>query len=76
MLHMNKRGTEAEVLFSLLDTMAKTHYLKSLYWYSGYVFCSVNDYSKYSKENVDNVMTLCEAIVSFKEKQIKQNWNF
>lgn len=76
MLHINKRGTEAEVLFNLLDAMTKTNYLKSLYWYSGYVFCFVNDCSKYSKENVDRLLELCNALISFKEKQIKQNLMF
>lgn len=76
MLHMNKRGTEVDVLYYLLEDMSKSTTLKSLYWYSGYVFCFVNDCSKYSKENIDNVMRLCNSIVSFKEKQIKQNLMF
>lgn len=76
MLHINQRNVENRILYDLLYSLYKSTSLKSLYWYSGYIFCFMNNCEKYSKESFDNLMNLCDNLTKIKEKEIKERMVF
>ena len=70
MLHINQRNVENQILYDLLYSLYKSASLKSLYWHSGYIFCFVNDFEKYSQEEVDRVLELASNISQQRRRQI------